>query len=107
MTLAVRFYAVVGENTDADGGTIEVASDGLVRTSNNLEWVLGLPAPEDMEADGSPSTLPSGGFTEVGDEPGGVKVFRPEGDFDAAKWLDRLRYHFRTPYLRPGEVEQA
>lgn len=104
--LAVRFYAVVGEDTDADGGSIEVGSDGLVRVTNSLDWVLTLPAPEDMEADDSPSTLPSGGFEKVSTE-AGAEVYRPVGEFDPAKWLDRLRYHFRTPYLRPGEVEQS
>lgn len=104
--LAVHFYSVEGDDLDADGGDIEVGSDGLVRVSDKLAWVLDLPAPMDIRDPVSLPTRPSEGFVKVAEEPGS-EVWRPVGTFDAAVWIDKVRYHFRTPYLRPGEVEQS
>jgi hypothetical protein len=106
MTMSVRFWAVKGRDVNADGGFIEVGDDGTVTVSKSLDWVLDLPAPVDIKDQSTPSTRPSGGFTKVGTD-GDAIVFRAEGQWDAALWLDKVRYHFRTPYLRPGDVETS
>ena len=105
--LRVRFYEVVDrDHLSEDGGTIEVGSDGLVRVSDSLAYALDLPARIDIRDSQSPATRPSGGFEELS-KSGGQTVFRPVGEFDPKLWLDKVRYHFRTPYLRPGEVEHV
>ena len=103
--LRVRFYEVVDrDHLSEDGGTIAVGPDGLVRVSDSLAFALDLPAREDIRDSQSPSTRPAGGFEQVS-RSGGQTVFRPVGGWDPEMWLDRVRHHFRTPYLRPGEVE--
>jgi hypothetical protein len=106
VTLAVRFYAVDGENMNADGGFIEVADDTSVTISSDLAFAMGLPAWLEPRNPKSPSTRPVGGFERIGED-GGRAVYRPVGVWDAAQWIDKVRYHFRTPYLRPGEVERS
>jgi hypothetical protein len=111
----VRFWVVDGDDVDADGGYIEVLTGGLVRLTSQNEWMLdsidgggtGLPAPEDLSVSGSPTTRPANGFLRIGVEDAGTILYRaePVDGWDGTHWLDRLRYHFRTPYLRPGEVE--
>jgi hypothetical protein len=104
MTLVVRFFEVQGDDLDADGGVIEVADDGLVSMSRQLDWIADLKAPIDPRDFTSASTRPAGGFERIGED-GDRVIFRPVGAWDPGVWLDRVRYHFRTPYLRPGEVE--
>lgn len=106
MTSAVRFYEVDGEEMNADGGFIEVADDRTVTITTALAFVLDLPAWIDPRNPGSASTRPVGGFEKVGEE-GDRTVVRPVGEWDSGAWLDKVRYHFRTPYLRAGEVEQS
>jgi hypothetical protein len=106
VTLAVRFYAVEGDNMDADGGFIEVGPDGLVTMPKHLGWVTDLLAPVDPKDFQSASTRPVGGFEKIGED-GDRVIFKPVGTWDPAVWIDKVRYHFRTPYLRPGEVEKS
>ena len=106
MTLAVHFYAVEGENLNADGGFIEVSNDGLVSVSSDLDWVVDLQAWVEPRNPKSAATRPVGGFEKVGED-GDRVIFKPVGTWDAAVWIDKVRYHFRTPYLRPGEVEKS
>lgn len=106
MTSAVRFYEVQGEDMNADGGFIEVADDGSVTVTKGLDYAMDLPAWVDPRDPSSASTRPVGGFERIGED-GGRVIFKPVGTWDSAAWIDKVRYHFRTPYLRPGEVEHS
>lgn len=106
----VRYWGVDGDEVNRDFGTIELTPEGDVLISERLEWIVApgsmLPAPKDIRDPQSPSTAPAGGFRLVG---GRGKVLRYEPvereGWDGALWLDKVRYHFRTVYVRPGEVE--
>jgi hypothetical protein len=106
VSMVVRFFEIDGDDLNADGGSIEVADDSTVVISEPLAFAMDLPAWEDPTVPGSTSTRPAGGFERVGEEDGQVR-FRPVGEWDSAEWIDKIRYHFRTPYLRPGEVERT
>lgn len=109
----VRFYEVQGDELNGDGGFIEVTEDGSVRVTPNNEWMLadrkdgGLLAPEDITMPNSPSTRPANGFRRVGQEPDGTVIYAPDPEeWDGRRWLDKVRYHFRTVYFRPSEIEE-
>jgi len=106
----VQFWAVDGEDLNADAGFIEVTEDGSVRISPRLEWVVEpdsmLPAWKNTTRLEQPTT-PENGFRRVGEEEDGTLIYAPDPeDWDGPLWLDRVRYHFRTVYLRPGAVEE-
>lgn len=100
----VRFWEVNSEDVNADGGNIEVADDGTVTMTGCLSYIADLRAPVDPHNMASTSSRPTGGFEKVGEEDGRV-IFTAVGTWDPALWIDKVRYHFRTPYLRPGEIE--
>lgn len=106
VTLAVQFWEVQGDDANALGGRIEVDDQGLVHLPSTYDYMLDLPAPLDLRDLGSPSTRPAGGWVRVSEEDGIVTV-RPEGAFDARLWLDKVRRHFRSPYLRAGDIEEG
>jgi hypothetical protein len=100
----VRFWEVDGKDLNADGGYIEIADDGIVTMTGSLSFIADLRAPVDPSDMASASTCPTGGFEKVGEGDGRV-VFRAVGAWDPGAWIDKVRYHFRTPYLRAGGVE--
>ena len=108
----VQFWGVDEDDVNADLGAIEVTEDGTVMVSTGLEWIVApgsmLPAPDDIRTPGSPSTAPAQGFRKIGNTRAGTMAYVPvpKDGWDGRRWLDKVRYHFRTVYIRPGEVEE-
>jgi hypothetical protein len=99
----VRFWKVGGEEMNANGGFIEVADDGTVTMTAHMSFIADLRAPVDPRDMASASTRPAGGFERIGDA-GDQVVVEAVGEWDPEAWIDKVRYHFRVSYLRPGEV---